>query len=266
MIGYIYKITNLINNKVYIGQTSRTIQERWEQHIRDSQKLKYSLYLAINKYGINNFVIEQIEECPISLLNEKEIYWIKYYNSYKEGYNENLGGGGNQKYNQNDIINLWESGHSCKEIMEICGCSTTTLTEILNKYNINKEERKARGNEKRANGSVDNLIKDFYDGMSINKIALKYKTSFNRVKKRLIENGITLEEIEKNRKNALKTSGIKREIEQYDLNYNLLNIFPSIKEAKIFLGKKENNTKLNHILKHDKKYHLYDNFYWKYAE
>lgn len=265
-IGYIYKITNLINNKVYIGQTERTIELRWKQHLNNVDKLSYSLYSAIKKYGINNFKIEELEQCPIEELDYKEQYWIKKYNSYSNGYNENLGGNGNFKYNYNEIIQLWNEGCSCKEIINKIGCSSTTLTEILDKFNINKEERQKRGNELHSNGKIEDFIVDFNSGMSIFAISNKYSTTNERVRKKLIDNGITEEQIKQNYIISHKTSGKKRSINQYDLNYNLLNSFSSIKEAKISLGKKENNTKLNKSLKDDNNYHYYDGFYWKYAD
>lgn len=95
MIG-IYKITNQVNGKVYIGQ-SRNIEKRWNQHRTtafNSNNHNYNLplYRAIRKYGIENFIFEVLEECKIEELNEKEKYYIKLYNSYFEGYNLTLGG------------------------------------------------------------------------------------------------------------------------------------------------------------------------------
>lgn len=82
----IYKITNSINNKCYIGQ-SRNIEKRWSDH--KYSNLDYSLYRAFRKYGIQNFTFEIIEECPIDDLNPKEAYWIRYY---RPDYNQTLGG------------------------------------------------------------------------------------------------------------------------------------------------------------------------------
>lgn len=90
MIG-IYKIENLINGHCYIGQ-SVDIKRRWRQHRTDYKIIDYPLYLAFRKYGLENFSFEIIEECSSDLLNEREIYWIKYYNSYQEGYNQTQGG------------------------------------------------------------------------------------------------------------------------------------------------------------------------------
>lgn len=85
----IYKIENLINHKVYIGQ-SKNIEVRWRAH--RTAKDDYSIHQAIQKYGVENFEFSIIEECEPDQLNEKEIYWINQYNSYTEGYNETLGG------------------------------------------------------------------------------------------------------------------------------------------------------------------------------
>lgn len=95
MIG-IYKITNSINDKVYIGQ-SENIERRWKEHEKDSKTKHYALYLAMRKYGIENFKFEVIEECSIKELDEKEIYYIEQHNSYihakdSNGYNMTLGG------------------------------------------------------------------------------------------------------------------------------------------------------------------------------
>lgn len=91
--GYIYKCTNTINNKVYIGQTTN-LKERIRTHIKDSKKenVKCVFHKALSKYGINNFKWEVIAECDALLLNDKEIQMIKKYKSYylnipQTGYN-----------------------------------------------------------------------------------------------------------------------------------------------------------------------------------
>jgi len=95
MNGIIYKIVNKFNNKVYIGQTIRTLEERWHSHVYEiiHQKIKTKLGRAIRKYGIENFSIEIIEET--SLLDKREIHWISFYKSTgKDGYNIKTGGHG----------------------------------------------------------------------------------------------------------------------------------------------------------------------------
>ena len=88
---WIYKITNIQNNKVYIGQTIRPIQQRFNRHINDALNniLDTHFARAVRKYGKENFVVEEIDKAQIQdELNKKEQYWINYYNSVEEGYNE----------------------------------------------------------------------------------------------------------------------------------------------------------------------------------
>ena len=72
--GKIYKIVNIINNKVYIGKTTSSIDQRWQRHINDSKRLNTKLARAIKKYNKSNFVISQIEECDMFTLDEREKY------------------------------------------------------------------------------------------------------------------------------------------------------------------------------------------------
>lgn len=90
----IYKITNKINNKSYIGY-SNNIERRWQEHMTRyncQQEYNKVLYKAIRKYGLSNFSFEVIEETEN--LQEREKYWIKYYDTFNHGYNETLGGDG----------------------------------------------------------------------------------------------------------------------------------------------------------------------------
>ena len=96
--GYIYKISTTCSEKVYIGQTAKTIEERWQEHLKartERAKRGIHLYLAMNKYGVETFSIEKIDEANSpEELNEKEIYWINFYDSIKNGYNMAPGGVG----------------------------------------------------------------------------------------------------------------------------------------------------------------------------
>ena len=100
LMGYIYKITNRINGCMYIGQTTRTPEYRWEQHKRNAwyeykEAYHSKFYRAIRKYGTENFDLGVIEECDNDNLNDREIYWIRYYNTFNtsHGYNCTSGGG-----------------------------------------------------------------------------------------------------------------------------------------------------------------------------
>ena len=90
MAGCIYLITNKLNKKVYVGQTIKTAEYRWSQHIKCSKYAKYahySLYRAFNKYGIENFTFEVIvDNVPDDLLDDLETNCIAAYNGIL-GYN-----------------------------------------------------------------------------------------------------------------------------------------------------------------------------------
>lgn len=140
MITRIYKIINDINEKVYVGKTSNTIEERFKQHINDSTKREYEqrpLYNAINKYGAEHFSIYLIEECDSSVENEREQYWIGYYKGYEEGYNATRGGEGKNLYDYDLIKNLLEQEISSKEISEKVGCCIDIVYKVAKINNIN---------------------------------------------------------------------------------------------------------------------------------
>ena len=95
----VYKVTNQINDKIYIGQTIRSLSDRWSQHIVDRNKFDYPLYRAIRKYGKDNFTCELLETAnSIEELNKKEHDAIVNFNSMDKniGYNI-LPGGKNYK-------------------------------------------------------------------------------------------------------------------------------------------------------------------------
>ena len=78
----IYKITNVLNGKCYVGQ-SVSISERWKQHIKRALGAepitKNKLYPIMNQVGPENFTFEIIEECPKEKLDEREKYWQEYF-------------------------------------------------------------------------------------------------------------------------------------------------------------------------------------------
>lgn len=111
----IYKITNLINNKVYIGQTIRTLKQRFTQHCCRSDSIVGS---AIKKYGKENFSVEIIAETDnLEELNKMEVYYIKEFNSLSpNGYN--LDSGGNNKTMHEETKKKIGARHKGKVISE----------------------------------------------------------------------------------------------------------------------------------------------------
>ena len=133
----IYKITNLINGKIYIGK-SINIKQRWDRH-KEIPNDNMLIHKAMLKYGIDNFSFKILEECDECQLDEKEKYWINYYNTYLgEGYNAAPGGEGashpvkisNEVLNDivNDLQNHLEL--SIKDIAKKYQVSSTTISSI----------------------------------------------------------------------------------------------------------------------------------------
>ena len=113
----IYKVTNTINNKIYIGKTTKTLDKRFNNHLKESnnpkRKYKSLLYDAINKYGKDNFKIELVEDVSdvndLKYLSFSESYWILYYrtNEREFGYNIKIDSEGGDTISNNpnrDII------------------------------------------------------------------------------------------------------------------------------------------------------------------
>ena len=93
--GVIYKIYNNFDSKVYVGQTTRLLDRRWKQHLYSVKKNldSFHIHRAMKAHGIENFQIEQIDTAQSrEELNSKEIYWINFYDSVKNGYNLNING------------------------------------------------------------------------------------------------------------------------------------------------------------------------------
>lgn len=135
-MGYVYCITNLINSKRYVGKTTQSIEDRFKQHCQDSKRRrceKRPLYDAMNKYGVENFIVEELEFVEDdNLLSEREIYWIQELRTYgSSGYNASKGGDGKILYDHNEIIELAKLGYTTSQISEKLGCHKDTIYKIL---------------------------------------------------------------------------------------------------------------------------------------
>lgn len=151
-MGYIYKVVNKVNGKVYIGQTHRDIPTRWSEHIKYAKSPpkkcgRSILRFAIQKYGAENFEVEELEQCDDSILDEREIYWIKKYNSVSKGYNLAVGGKGGQKYSKEEILYWWNQGLSMKQIASHISLHPETIAKHLKHAGISQQEILDRGND-----------------------------------------------------------------------------------------------------------------------
>ena len=128
----VYKISNNINNKVYIGITTHSLEYRWSRHLtegRNKNNTKH-LYRAMRKYGLDNFSIEQIDSTDdFEELGKLERYYIKKYNSQNpdKGYNLTAGGESNRwdanpaaKLSYDDVVQIREIYAMCELRLEEC--------------------------------------------------------------------------------------------------------------------------------------------------
>lgn len=182
-MGYIYCITNNINDKKYVGKTSTDIKSRFSQHKRDSKRdrcRKRPLYDAMNKYGCENFSIEILESCPTELLNERECFWIEKLGTYHFGYNATKGGDGKFYIDRNMAISLYKEIGIVKVVAEKMSCCTDTISDILRSECIEIKQHRDESNINEPKKVI------MYDKDN------NFKLSFDRVSyaaKWLVENG-----------------------------------------------------------------------------
>lgn len=179
-MNYIYCITNLINNKRYVGKTTLSIQERFKEHCIDSKKVrcnKRPLYDAMNKYGVENFIIEELEQVEDeSILSEREIYWINELQTYgRNGYNATRGGDGKIIYDYKEVIELINIGYTTKEVADKVNCTIDTVYRVLKAHDV--KSRYGNANIIAQYDKAGNFIQTFWGA--------------NEAQKWLIDQGLT---------------------------------------------------------------------------
>jgi group I intron endonuclease len=194
MILEVYKIINNKNGKIYVGITNQGVAVRWCKHCSDANRNStFSLHNAIRKYGKDNFKVEVIEtvNCEYDwneeeyihdydYLKEREIYWIKFYNSYnrKIGYNLTLGGDGTfGRFHSEETKDKIRQKHLGRKLPEEL---KDRLSEIHKNRSYDHDEmskRAKKGNKKRWS-NLDNRI-NFSINNANNKIILQYDLEMN---------------------------------------------------------------------------------------
>ena len=198
----IYKITNKINNKSYIGQ-SVNIKRRWRDEKKvafniNSERYNCPLSKSFRKYGFENFNFEILKECEISELNEYEEYFISYYNTLApNGYNLTAGGRGSKScgtiLSLNDVeeitVLLSTTRIGNKEIGQLYKVSENTISAINtglswhHKINYPIRTKIKKGNTKSSNDKNGNVrpskneLCDIIYNSNITNAAKIYKTS-----------------------------------------------------------------------------------------
>lgn len=190
----IYKITNIINNKVYIGLTTQDLSARIAQHHYDYQRSDVKLYRAMRKYGWENFIFEIIEDNidNIDILREKEQYYINLYDSYYNGYNSTLGGEGVKTvcYSDEEIIqNYLKTKSSIKTAQEL-EIGENTVLRALKKNNI--ELIGSGSNNIKNNIGYENVINDYLITRNIKETAHNFNISTESVSRILKQYNIQI--------------------------------------------------------------------------
>lgn len=160
---------------------------------------------AIHKYGKNNFYIELLEECPISQLNEREQYWISYYDSYHNGYNLTLGGQNSNYFNIHKLENTIDIEKFEQYIIEfkplatevanhfgISKCSVYNLINRLNNPNLILNSYNPRKGKTVEQINKEELISLYRDGWSILDLSKKYKIRKNKISKFLKDSDVLI--------------------------------------------------------------------------
>lgn len=181
-MGKIYKITNTVNGHLYIGQTTSSLEERMKKHRSRfyNKEQNTGLYKAMEKYGIENFEISLIEDCPDEKLDEREKYWISYFNTYAgEGYNLTPGG---QNWAEDffalpmeEICEKYKSGkYTVRDLSKEYGRSESTISRRLKGQGIEVDRHPQT--EKAIKARNENLAKGRIGGRAENFIAHVEKT------------------------------------------------------------------------------------------
>lgn len=181
--------------------TRLSIEHRWKEHKQDYKRKNTHLYNAMLKYGIENFQIEQIEECPQDQLVLREAYWIKHYDSYNNGYNmtEGKGEGNSTSFNARPVKQYSLSGTF---IAQYSSCGEAEAKTGIKCSNIQKV---ALGERKTAGGFQWKFLEDNTPVLSVQ---------------------------------AHPGGGKGKTVLQYDKEWNLINTYPSSRAAALALGKK----------------------------
>ena len=182
-MAYIYKIINDINDKVYIGKTEFSIEKRFAEHCRDAlreRNEKRPLYSAMKKYGVEHFFIELVEKTNVP--EEREAYWIKYYNSFEKGYNATLGGDGKKYIDYDLVIQTYKKELNAATTANILNISPDSVRKILKENNveiISSQEISAKKNSKKVEmfDLNDNYIRTFNSMIEAGKYLIDNKKS-----------------------------------------------------------------------------------------
>lgn len=215
--GSIYIIRNTVNSKVYVGQTTMTVHERFMTHMKPStskQKRGYKLYMALNKYGRDNFYVETLEtDIPLEDLDNKEIEYIAKFDSYYHGYNSTKGGDGriiNLIDHEDELLEKAKNNVSAIDLAEIYDVNVATIYRTLHKlgfyyYEVDEEA----------------VVMDALSGVKQADIAQKYHKNKQTVQRILRRNGVRFHKERVDMRTDFDVDGIWAD---YDLQMSISDI------------------------------------------
>ena len=235
-MGLIYMATSP-SGKSYIGQTTKTLQERIKNHAKAAkQGSSYAFHNAIRKYGIENISFIILEDGVLDVnLNEREKYYIQKYNTYEEGYNLTIGGDGARKIIDDDILKLWEQGYNLREIAAQLETRPNTICnhvrDLLPKTEIQKRRYESVSKKKSLPLEEQNFIYELWkQGCSMTELEKLCGHERHCISKALQKLGITKEQIiQQGHQAAASKRG--KPIIQYDKDMNFIAEYPSLSEA-----------------------------------
>ena len=238
-MGQIYKITNILNGQIYIGQTKYKAIDRYNAHMNTYKNTKF--YNSIHKYGPENFVLEILEDNVANEdLDDLEIKYIAKYDSYNNGYNETIGGQGTHGYifTKEDRE---KKSNSMKEAWK--------YSEKLNNPERNKKISESNKNKPKSIEHRKKLSE-----------AAKQRTG--------AKNAFYNKKHSKKTKEIISNANSKA-VDMFDIDMNFIMTFKNAKEAATYL-----QNLLNLTIKHESIYRainwhcmsekIYKNYYWKY--
>lgn len=196
MIGIIYKVTNDLNDKVYVGQTIYILENRWEWHVKKASDPKDNckFHKALRELGTEHFKIEEITRVDVKELDDTEIYYINKYDSFFNGYNSTLGGGGKRSYIYtdinivNDILKLYQRGVSSNKIGAKYKVDKATILRVLRLYKVEIKDRSFNLDEK----ETETLIKLYKNGHTLSKLSRVYKVAGSTIKRFLEQHNVVV--------------------------------------------------------------------------
>ncbi len=228
MEGFIYKVTNKVNGKSYIGQTRNTVEFRWRQHYKAKDN-KY-FHRAIQKYGKENFEVITLEKCDVEKLNDREIFYISKYDTFNNGYNLTKGGSAytpNRKCSNGyievddkyeEIKDMYLAGYSTAKISCLYNVDRHCISNILKSLGVKvKKSEKININAQ----EFEELVSKYQTGYSLKSLAKEYGCTSVGLKEYLQKRGVDIKK---------KFSILEDESKQKELINAYLNGILKLKE------------------------------------